>query len=127
MVSNYNSISKEIHMNRSINGITKEAAAEVTKLFQTVQENEKMSLATDTIVLHIANTQEYYNDAQEILERCGDSYDACIELKDMVDEIMFPEDAGQPQSSDHFFRQDMILEALSQVNWREVYERLTED
>ena len=37
------------------------------------------------------------------------------------------EEAGQPQSSDHFFRQDMLLEALSQVNWREVYERLTED
>jgi hypothetical protein len=86
-----------------------------------------MSLATDTIVLHIANNEGFYNDAQEILKRCGDSYDACIELKDMVDEIMFPEEAGQPQSGDHFFRQDMILEALSQVNWREVYERLTED
>jgi hypothetical protein len=86
-----------------------------------------MSLATDTIVLHIANNEGFYNDAREILERCGDSYDACIELKDMVDEIMFPEEAGQPQSGDHFFRQDMLLEALSQVNWREVYERLTED
>ena len=86
-----------------------------------------MSLSTDTIVLHIANDEGYYNTAQEILKRCGDSYDACIELKDMVDEIMFPEEAGQPQSGDHFFRQDMILEALSQVNWREVYERLTED
>jgi hypothetical protein len=86
-----------------------------------------MSLATDTIVLHIANNEGFYNDAQEILKRCGDSYDACIELKDMVDEIMFPEEAGQPQSGDHFFRQDMLLEALSQVNWREVYERLTED
>jgi len=86
-----------------------------------------MSLATDTIVLHIANDEGFYNDAQEILSRCGDSYDACIELKDMVDEIMFPEVAGQPQSGDHFFRQDMLLEALSQVNWREVYERLTED
>ena len=86
-----------------------------------------MSLATDTIVLHIANNEGFYNDAQEILKRCGDSYDACIELKDMVDEIMFPEEAGQPQSGEHFFRQDMILEALSQVNWREVYERLTED
>jgi hypothetical protein len=74
-----------------------------------------------------ANNEGFYNDAQEILKRCGDSYDACIELKDMVDEIMFPEEAGQPQSGDHFFRQDMILEALSQVNWREVYERLTED
>ncbi len=86
-----------------------------------------MSLATDTIVLYIVNTQEYYNQAQEILERCGDSYDACIELKDMVDEIMFPKVAGQPQSGDHFFRQGMLLEALSQVNWREVYEQLTED
>ena len=86
-----------------------------------------MSLATDTIVLHIANNEGFYNDAQEILKRCGDSYDTCIELKDMVDEIMFPEEAGQPQRGDHFFRQDMILEALSQVNWREVYERLTED
>jgi len=86
-----------------------------------------MSLATDTIVLYIANVEFYYNKAQEILQRCGDSYDACIELKDMVDESMFPEEAGQPQSIDHFFRQDMILEALSQVNWREVYERLTED
>ena len=86
-----------------------------------------MSLSTDTIVLHIANDEGYYNTAQEILGRCGDSYDACIELKDMVDEIMFPEEAGQPQSGDHFFRQDMLLEALSQVNWREVYERLTED
>ena len=86
-----------------------------------------MSLATDTIILHIANDEGFYNDAQEILKRCGDSYDACIELKDMVDEIMFPEEAGQPQSGDHFFRQDMLLEALSQVNWREVYERLTED
>jgi hypothetical protein len=86
-----------------------------------------MSLATDTIVLYIANNEFYYNTAQEILQRCGDSYDACIELKDMVDEVMFPEEAGQPQSIDHFFRQDMILEALSQVNWREVYERLTED
>ena len=86
-----------------------------------------MSLATDTIVLHIANNEGFYNDAQEILKRCGDSYDACIELIDMVDEIMFPEEAGQPQSGDDFFRQDMILEALSQVNWREVYERLTED
>jgi hypothetical protein len=86
-----------------------------------------MSLATDTIVLHIANDEGYYNTAQEILQRCGDSYDACIELKDMVDEIMFPEEPGQPQSIDYFFRQDMMLEALSQVNWREVYERLTED
>lgn len=86
-----------------------------------------MSLATDTIVLHIANDEGYYNTAQEILKRCGDSYDACIELKEMVDEIMFPEEAGQLQSMDHFFRQDMLLEALSQVNWREVYERLTED
>jgi len=86
-----------------------------------------MSLATDTIVLHIANDEGFYNTAQEILDRCGDSYDACIELKDMVDAIMFPEEAGQPQSGEHFFRQDMILEALSQVNWREVYERLTED
>jgi hypothetical protein len=86
-----------------------------------------MSLATDTIVLHIANDEGYYNKAQEILQRCGDSYDACIELKDMVDEIMFPEEPGQPQSIDYFFRQDMMLEALSQVNWREVYERLTED
>ena len=86
-----------------------------------------MSLSTDTIVLHIANDENFYYDAQEILKRCGDSYDACIELKDMVDEIMFPEESGQPQSGDHFFRQDMILEALSQVNWREVYERLTED
>jgi hypothetical protein len=86
-----------------------------------------MGLATDTIVLHIANDQGYYNTAQEILHRCGDSYDACIELKDMVDEIMFPEEPGQPQSIDYFFRQDMMLEALSQVNWREVYERLTED
>ena len=86
-----------------------------------------MSLSTDTIVLHIANDEGYYNTAQEILGRCGDSYDACIELKDMVDEIMFPEEAGKPQSSDHFFRQDMILEALSQVTWREVYDRLTED
>jgi hypothetical protein len=86
-----------------------------------------MSLATDTIVLHIANDNGFYNKAREILQRCGDSYDACIELKDMVDKIMFPEEAGQPQNIDHFFRQDMILEALSQVNWREVYERLTED
>ena len=86
-----------------------------------------MSLATDTIVLHIANNEGFYNDAQEILERCGDSYDACIELIDMVDEIMFSEEAGQPQTPHYFFRQDMILEALSQVNWREVYERLTED
>ena len=86
-----------------------------------------MSLSTDTIVLHIANDEGYYNTAQEILDRCGDSYDACIELKDMVDEIMFPEVAGQPQSGDHFFRQGMLLEALSQVNWREVYEQLTED
>ena len=86
-----------------------------------------MSLSTDTIVLHIANDEGYYNTAQEILGRCGDSYDACIELKDMVDEIMFPEEPGQPQSIDYFFRQDMMLEALSQVNWREVYERLTED
>ena len=86
-----------------------------------------MSLATDTIVLHIANDEGYYNTAQEILQRCGDSYDACIELKDMVDEIMFPEEPGQPQSIDYFFRQVMMLEALSQVNWREVYERLTED
>ena len=86
-----------------------------------------MILSTDTIVLHIANDEGYYTTAQEILGRCGDSYDACIELKDMVDEIMFPEEAGQPQSGDVFFRQDMILEALSQVNWREVYERLTED
>ncbi len=86
-----------------------------------------MSLSTDTIVLHIANDEGFYNTAQEILGRCGDSYDACIELKDMVDEIMFPEEAGQPQSGEHFFRQDMLLEALSQVNWREVYERLTED
>ena len=86
-----------------------------------------MSLATDTIVLYIVHTKEYYNQAQEILERCGDSYDACIELKDMVDEIMFPKVAGQPQSGDHSFRQGMLLEALSQVNWREVYEQLTED
>ena len=85
-----------------------------------------MSFATDTIVLHIANDRGYYNKAQEILKRCGDSYDACIELKDMVDEVMFPEEAAHNEI-DYFFRQDMILEALSQVNWREVYERLTED
>jgi len=29
-------------MSRSINGITKEAAAEITKLFETVHENEKL-------------------------------------------------------------------------------------
>ena len=86
-----------------------------------------MGLVTDTIIMHITNDQGYHNTAQEILQRCGDSYDACIELKDMVDEIMFPEEPGQPQSIDYFFRQDMMLEALSQVNWREVYERLTED
>ena len=85
-----------------------------------------MSLATDTIVLHIANDEGYYNKAKEILQRCGDSYDACIELKEMVDEVMFPEEAAHNEI-DHVFRQDMILEALSQVNWREVYERLTED
>jgi hypothetical protein len=82
--------------------------------------------ATDTIVMHITNDQRYYNDAQEILERCGDSYDACIELEDMVDHIMFPETDTQPQGMDLFFRQDVIMDALSQVNWREVYERIAE-
>lgn len=82
--------------------------------------------ATDTIVMHITNDQGYYNDAQEILERCGDSYDACIELKDMVDHIMFPETDTQSQDMDLFFRQDVIMDALSQVNWREVYERIAE-
>jgi len=28
---------------------------------------------------------------------------------------------------DLFFRHDIIMDALSQVNWREVYERLTKD
>jgi hypothetical protein len=27
---------------------------------------------------------------------------------------------------DLFFRQDVIMDALSQVNWREVYERIAE-
>ena len=93
----------------------------------TTQGKHKMSLVTDTIIMHITNDQGYHNTAQEILQRCGDSYDACIELKDMVDEIMFPEADIQAQNMDLFFRHGIIMDALSQVNWREVYERLTKD
>ena len=85
-----------------------------------------MNSATQTVIMHISNDQDYYNDVQEIFERCGDSYDTCIELKEMVDNIMFPEADIQAQNMDLFFRQDIIMDALSQVNWREVYEALAE-
>jgi len=85
-----------------------------------------MNSATQTVIMHISNDQDYYNDVQEIFERCGDSYDTCIELKEMVDNIMFPEADIQAQNMDLFFRQDIIMDALSQVNWREVYEALVE-
>jgi len=85
-----------------------------------------MNSATQTVIMHISNDQDYYNDVQEIFERCGDSYDTCIELKEMVDNIMFPEADIQAQNMDLFFRQDIIMDALSQVNWREVYESLVE-
>ena len=84
-----------------------------------------MNLATDTVILHLTNDQGYYEESLDIVKRCGDKYDACIELKDMVEAIMFPE--GPPQDSDHFFRLDVMLETLSQVNWRQVYERLADD
>jgi len=85
-----------------------------------------MNSATQTVIMHISNDQGYYNDVQEIFERCGDSYDTCIELKEMVDNIMFPSADIQAQNMDLFFRQDIIMDALSQVNWREVYEALAE-
>ena len=85
-----------------------------------------MNSATQTVIMHISNDQRYYNKVQEIFERCGDSYDTCIELKEMVDNIMFPSADIQAQNMDLFFRQDIILDALSQVNWREVYEALEE-
>ena len=85
-----------------------------------------MNSATQTVIMHISNDQNYYNDVQEIFERCGDSYDTCIELKGMVDNIMFPSADIQAQNMDLFFRQDIIMDALSQVNWREVYEALAE-
>ena len=85
-----------------------------------------MNSATQTVIMHINNDQNYYNDVQEIFERCGDSYDTCMELKDMVDNIMFPSADIQAQNMDLFFRQDIIMDALSQVNWREVYEALAE-
>ena len=85
-----------------------------------------MNSATQTVIMHISNDQKYYNDVQEIFERCGDSYNACIELKEMIDNIMFPEADIQAKNMDLFFRQDMIMDALSQVNWREVYESLAE-
>ena len=85
-----------------------------------------MNSATQTVIMHISNDQNYYNEVQEIFERCGDSYDTCIELKEMVDNIMFPEADIQAQNMDLFFRQDIIMDALSQVNWREVYESLVE-
>jgi len=85
-----------------------------------------MNSATQTVIMHISNDQDYYNDVQEIFERCGDSYDTCIELKEMVDNIMFPAADIQAQNMDLFFRQDIIMDALSQVNWREVYEALAE-
>jgi len=85
-----------------------------------------MNSATQTVIMHISNDQDYYNDVQEIFERCGDSYDTCIELKEMVDNIMFPAADIQAQNMDLFFRQDIIMDALSQVNWREVYEALVE-
>lgn len=85
-----------------------------------------MNSATQTIIMHISNDQGYYNEAQEIFERHGDSYDTCIDLKEMVDNIMFPEADNQTQNMDLFFRQDIIMDALSQVNWREVYEALVE-
>lgn len=85
-----------------------------------------MNSATQTVIMHISNDQGYYNAVQEIFERCGDSYDTCMELKEMVDNIMFPSADIQAQNMDLFFRQDIILDALSQVNWREVYEALAE-
>jgi hypothetical protein len=85
-----------------------------------------MNSATQTVIMHISNDQNYYNDVQEIFERCGDSYDTCVELKEMVDNIMFPSADIQAQNMDLFFRQDIIMDALSQVNWREVYEALAE-
>lgn len=85
-----------------------------------------MNSATQTVIMHISNDQNYYNEVQEIFERCGDSYDTCIELKEMVDNIMFPSADIQAQNMDLFFRQDVIMDALSQVNWREVYEALAE-
>lgn len=85
-----------------------------------------MNSATQTVIMHISNDQNYYNEVQEIFERCGDSYDTCIELKEMVDNIMFPSADIQAQNMDLFFRQDIIIDALSQVNWREVYEALAE-
>ena len=85
-----------------------------------------MNSATQTIIMHLSNDQDYYYEVQEIFERCGDSYDTCIELKEMVDSIMFPESDTQAQNMDLFFRQDVIMDALSQVNWREVYEALAE-
>ena len=85
-----------------------------------------MNSATQTVIMHISNDQDYYNEVQEIFERCGDSYDTCIELKEMVDNIMFPAADTQAQNMDLFFRQDVIMDALSQVNWREVYEALAE-
>lgn len=85
-----------------------------------------MNSATQTVIMHISNDQRYYNNVQEIFERCGDSYDTCTELKEMVDNIMFPSADIQAQNMDLFFRQDIILDALSQVNWREVYEALAE-
>ena len=85
-----------------------------------------MNSATQTVIMHISNDQDYYNDVQEIFERCGDSYDTCIELKEMVDNIMFPAADIQAQNMDLFFRQDIIMDALSQINWREVYEALAE-
>ena len=85
-----------------------------------------MNSATQTVIMHISNDQDYYNNVQEIFERCGDSYDTCIELKEMVDNIMFPSADIQAQNMDLFFRQDIIMDALSQVNWREVYEALAE-
>ena len=86
-----------------------------------------MTLATDTIIAHISNHEPYYLEAREIVSDSDNEYDAAIDLKFMVERIMFPEGFGESPSMDVFFQQDMILESLSRVNWREVYESLIDE
>jgi hypothetical protein len=74
-----------------------------------------MSTATQTVNLWIANTQEHYQAALELLDISTNKYDFAQRLKMYIEDELYLSDAY----NQHFIN-DMLTEALSQVSWVQI-------
>lgn len=69
-----------------------------------------MNLHTQTLVLHIANTQELYAGTMFLLRHQRNRYDFAVELREFIEEVLMSATNG-------LFAKDVIMSSLAEVNW----------